>query len=587
MSGDWAALKQQIKDASDIVDVVGSYVSLRPAGAVHKGLCPFHEDHNPSFTVDPRRQNYRCWACNKYGDVFSFVQEIKHVGFMEAVEELARRAGISLENQKFSKHGQNRARMLDVVSWAGEQFHQCLLDAPVAEPARIYLGERKLSGETVRRFALGFAPPVNDWLVQKASQAGKDLELLEQVGLIGKSQSGSGCYDKFRGRVMFPIRDMRGQTVGFGGRVLPSSVTSTDPRKYLNSPESVIFSKSEQLYGIDQARPAAIKEKYLAVVEGYTDVLMAHQLGLTQVVATMGTALNDRHVRKLRHVVPAVVLVFDADAGGNTGVDRALEVFVRGNLDLRIAQLPEGLDPCDLLVAQGVEPLRKALENAVEVLEYKLEQVWQQAQGGVDAQERAVEQLLAVLALTPELESVRMTMMVNRIAHRFYLKEETLWSKLTQLHAGKKSGPDTPRVQEEPEEQPAHEPSVASPLEKDLLKVLLGEPGLVALASAELSSSQIEHAGTRKLIEGLYRLHAEGETPDLDHLYGRLDDALLDRVRYYEHAGQDLKDRRGCLKKVLERYRERARARQSRELISRLQSADAAEARELLRKLQP
>src|SRR5262249_35970788 len=212
--------------------------------------------------------------------------------------------------------------------------------------------------------------------------------------------------DRFRDRVMFPIRDARGQVVGFGGRILPTSLLSARAAKYINSAETALFSKSENLYGIDQARPAAAAAGYLAVVEGYTDVLMAHQVGIPEVVATMGTALNARHVAQLRRFVPRVVLVFDADAGGATGVDRALEVFVSQDVELKVAPLSPGLDPCDLLVQEGPEPLRAALTNAVDVLEFKLNSVLARAGAeGVEGRRKAVEEVLRVIALAPELPS--------------------------------------------------------------------------------------------------------------------------------------------------------------------------------------
>ncbi len=258
------------------------------------------------------------------------------------------------------------------MRWAAEQFQACLLEAPEAEAARVYLGERKLTGETVRKFGLGFAPGNGNWLVKQAALARMSADLLEMVGLIAKRTEDQSTYDRFRDRVMFPIRDVQGRTVGFGGRILPSSPFADRAPKYYNSSETPLFSKSEQLYGIDHARQAATKSGYLAIVEGYTDVLMAHQCGIAHVVATMGTALNARHVGQLRRLAQRVVLVFDADAGGDTGVDRAIEVFVSNDIDLRIAGLPAGLDPCDLLSAQGPEPFRQALEQAVEVLEFKL-----------------------------------------------------------------------------------------------------------------------------------------------------------------------------------------------------------------------
>jgi DNA primase len=434
VNDDRVDLKQQVKAANDIVEVVGGYLNLRPAGPTFKGLCPFHDDHRPSFDVDPRRQRYKCWACGKGGDVISFVQEFERVSFLEALELLARRVGISLEKMRKSPPGPDRASMLDVTKWSAEQFQQCLLESPLAETARKYLGERKLTGEVVRRFGLGFAPPLGDWLVQKAASANIATDLLETVGLIARRDSGGGFYDRFRDRVTFPIRDIQGRTVGFGGRILPSSPSASKSAKYYNSAETPLFSKSEQLYGLDQARQAAAKAGYLAVVEGYTDVLMAQQHGIANVVSTMGTALNARHVRKLRGLVPRVVLVFDADAGGDTGVDRALEVFVTHDLDLRVATLPEGLDPCDLLVQQGPEPFRQALEQAIDVFEYKLQRVWaKEAAAGLEGKTRAVEQMAAILAAASDKRAVTIELMVNRIAHRLQIKEDTIWARVKEL----------------------------------------------------------------------------------------------------------------------------------------------------------
>ena len=331
--------------------------------------------------------------------------------------------------------------MLEAVRWAAEQYHRCLLDLPVAEGARRYLGERRLTGETVRRFELGYAPAAGDWLVQRAAGAQVSVELLEKVGLVALRQEGQGYYDRFRDRIIFPIRNTRGHAVGFGGRILPSSPFADRAPKYYNSCDTPLFTKSEQLYGLDEARTSATEAGYLAVVEGYTDVLMAHRLGVPQVVATMGTALNARHVQHLRRFVPRVVLIFDADAGGSTGVDRALQIFVSQNVDLAIATLPEGLDPCDLLVAQGPEPFRAALTQAVDALEFKLQQVLA-ANGaqGVEGRRRAVDAVLGVIALAPEMvgpeSAIKQQLILSRIAQRLALQEETIWARLKELRDG-------------------------------------------------------------------------------------------------------------------------------------------------------
>jgi DNA primase len=585
------ALIQQVKEANDIVDVVGSYVSLRPAGPTYKGLCPFHDDHRPSFDVDPRRQRYRCWSCGKYGDVISFVQEHDRVDFREALAMLARRAGITLEKKSESGQNRGRALMLEVVRWAAEQFHRCLLDSPLAEAARKYLGERRLAGETVRRFGLGFAPAGGDWLLTRAVQAGLAVDELEKVGLVARRTEGEGYYDRFRDRVMFPIRDARGQTVGFGGRILPGSPAAQrqpPPPKYYNSADTPLFCKSECLYGLDQARQAAQTEGYLAVVEGYTDVLMAHQMGVSQVVATMGTALNARHVSQLRRFAPRVVLVFDADAGGATGVDRALEIFVSEEVDLAIATLPEGLDPFDLLIQQGPEPFRQALSAAVDALDFKLAQALAtESDRGVEGRRRALDSVLRVIALAPERPghagAVKRELAVNRIATRLGLREETIWSRLKELK-GSVRRPDRPGRQRDdaPREAPAPR------RERELLEVLLAEPALVGTALEEIPADELEHPGLRRLLTGLYELYAAGQPADLDQLRPSIDNPrLVEAAIRLQDVGRLHPDRAAWLGRLCREFRKRRLEPEKKEIQDRLHAADDhAEARQLLKQLQ-
>src|SRR5262245_35386615 len=287
---------KQVKAASDIVAVVGSYLTIKPAGKIFKALCPFHNDSRPSLDIDPSRQRYKCWSCGAHGDVFAFVQHMEKVGFKEARQILATRVGIKLDERELSPQDHHRAKLLDVMKWAQAKYAHQLLEDSAGEAARKYLGERKLAGKTVRDFGLGFASLKGDWLARVAAAEHIPDELLVEVGLIAPSQAGRGYYDRFRDRVMFPIKDVRGQVVGFGGRIMPNSPYASRAPKYYNSAETPLFSKSELLYGLDVARHGGASAGFLAVVEGYTDVMMAHQCGMTQVVATMGTALNAKHV---------------------------------------------------------------------------------------------------------------------------------------------------------------------------------------------------------------------------------------------------------------------------------------------------
>jgi DNA primase len=585
---------KQVKEANDIVKVIEGYIELRPAGNKFKGLCPFHDDHRPSFDVDPQWQNYRCWSCGKYGDVITFVQEYERVSFAEALELLARRAGITLEKNSNSVQNQGRAAMLDVIRWAAQQFHECLLDSPLAEEARRYLGSRGLTGETVRRYGLGYAPRSGDWLVQRAKSAGVALDVLEKVGLIAPRTERAGYYDRFKDRVQFPIRDTRGQTVGFGGRILPTSPLSSRGPKYYNSTTTPLFNKSEHLYGLDHARGAAAKAGYLAVVEGYTDVLMAHQLGVGQVVATMGTALNARHVQQIKRFAPRVVLVFDADAGGDTGVDRALEIFASHDVDLAIATLPEGLDPCDLLVQQGADAFRRVLDQAVDALEFKLNQVLRRSPLGVEETRRAVDAVLGIIALASPLPgqagTVKEQLMVNRIAQRLGLKEETVWAYLKELRGRKRerAGDGGSTGRSRPEEA-GPRTAKAAPEERQLLELLLAEPALVAQAAAVIRPEEIAHPGLRGLLEGLYGLLAAGEPPTLDLLRPRLDNVpLAGKALELQATGRLMPDRTACLRQLLAFFQERRLKRVKQELHTQLNAAadNTAAALELLRHLQ-
>jgi DNA primase len=582
------AVIKRIKEANDIVAVVGGYVALRPAGGTFKGLCPFHDDQHPSFDVDPRRQRYRCWSCNKYGDVVDFVQEHERVDFREALELLARRAGISLENPGASAQVRGRALMLELLHWSEQQYHQCLLNDALAQNARHYLGERQLKGETVRRYALGYAPLSGDWLVQRGQAAGVSFDLLEQVGLVARRQNGPGYYDRFRDRLLFPIRDALGRTVGFGGRILPGSPYEARGPKYYNSAETLLFKKSELLYGLDQAKQAAASAGYLAVVEGYTDVLMAHQMGVLPVVATMGTALNARHVQQLRRFVPRVVLVFDADAGGDQGADRALQVFAHQNVDLAVATLPDNMDPCDLLVNRGADAFRAALTSAVDALEFKLNQVLsQEGAGGVDGKRRAVDAVLGVLAKAPEMPgqegSVKRQLMMTRISQRLGLREETVWLRLKELHEGARDDRAPPKV-----EAPVRRSARALPEEVELLEVLLAEPTLVGVAAAEVSPEEMKHPGLQRLLQEIYRMQAAGQTPDVDQIRLRLDNPeLAQSALRMQDKGRLHADRKDWLQRLLQVFRDRRVVKEKRELQNQLHAAnDPAHALELLRQLQ-
>ena len=393
---------RQIRDGVDIVDLVGGYVTLKRAGANFKGLCPFHQEKTPSFNVHPARQSFKCFGCGAGGDVFTFVQLRENVNFVEARQMLADRAGISLEHEERASAGQaggtggdriTKSELARVNDWAQRCFRRNY-ENEAGQVARQYVEKRGISPEMVEAFGLGFAVDSFDSLLRQAGQSRVDMKLLVAAGLVKERQQG-GYYDAFRNRLMFPIIDVTGRVIGFGGRAL-----GDDPAKYLNTPATLLFDKGAELFGLDRARQA-ISEKGVAVVsEGYTDCLMAHQFGITEMVATLGTAMTDAHAAVLKRYADRLILIFDSDEAGQRAADRALSVTLNVGLDVSIARVPDGKDPCDYLLSAGADAFNAVLKGAVGALESKWQQVVREYDAGnsTPARHRAVEAYLSQLA---------------------------------------------------------------------------------------------------------------------------------------------------------------------------------------------
>ena len=468
MSGnDWLDTKEQVRQATDIVDLVGSYVSLRRQGRGYVARCPWHDDSRPSLNVDPERQTWKCWVCDIGGDVFSFIMQAEGVEFRGALEILAERAGIQLQPQRSSQKPtapgavnlDDRKLLLRAAAWAEEQYHRCLLESPDAEPARTYLAERSISEESIKKFRLGFAPNQNDWILRQAHGDQNRAKVLEAIGILTRRANGE-LVDRFRGRVLFSIRNTQSRPVGLGGRVLPQFADQT-PAKYLNSPETRLFTKSKLLYGLDIAKAAMQKNKTALVMEGYTDTIMAHQFGFDNAVAVLGTALGEEHIKILRRFTDHVVLVLDGDEAGQRRANQVLELFLTQNVDLKIVTLPEGADPCEFLLEHGAEGFREMLaDRALDALEH----AYRTATAGVDLENdihgasRALESILETLAKmsadSPE-QKLRLQKMLNRLAHDFRLPEEDIRRRFEQLRKEMQHRIYTPRTVVPRPSQPA------------------------------------------------------------------------------------------------------------------------------------
>ncbi|MCC7476461.1 MAG: DNA primase [Pirellulales bacterium] len=600
--------KEQIRQAIDIVDLVGGYVQLRRQGRNFVGICPWHDDSRPSLQVNPDRQSFKCWVCDYGGDIFSFIMRAENLEFREAIELLAERAGVVLRPtpRHFSETEpggpsvpsggaadrpdplNDKRALLRVLSWAEEQFHRFLVSAAEAEPGRAYLADRKLNDETVRRFRLGFAPNRWDWLLEQARRENLPIALLERVGLLRRRElegggvgGGSGHYDWFRGRVMFPIRDARSRCIAFGGRVLPQ-LADDRSAKYINSPETPLFSKNRELYGLDAAREHFKNAGGAIVMEGYTDCLMAHQHGIPNCVAVLGTALGDRHLQLLRRYTDSITLVLDGDAAGrrrtNEILDALLALFEKNSVDLRILTLPEGIDPCDFIVEHGSQQFLQLVDEAVDALEHKFNTVTNGLDTLTDTHRasQAAEQLLAALAQIRPAGGgassqvlLREEQMLSRIARKFHLQEEMLRSRLRAIRRGAQKQPaaqraavSTSAAEETGEGGPATSlPAAELPTwDREVIELMLLDAAMATRLIAVVAPAAFTSPVARRIFVGYCRLAEHGIHGDFGRLLAAFDEPWIKNilVEFDESASaKTAADRERWLADLLESHRRR------------------------------
>ncbi|WP_340701248.1 DNA primase [Brevibacillus borstelensis] len=362
----------QVRAAVDIVDVVGEYVQLRKSGRAFLGLCPFHSEKTPSFNVNAERQFFHCFGCGAGGDVFSFLMKLEQLTFPEAVHRLAERAGIAVpqaqEEEEAAPEKKAKQIMLEANQLVAKLYHYVLTETPYGHEAMKYLQKRGISRQTIDEYGIGFAPDSWNFVTSFLQNRRFSLDLMVEAGLLAKSEAGK-IFDRFRGRVIFPIHDSQGKVIAFGGRALDPSA----PAKYLNSPESPLFSKSTTLFNLHRARPYIRKRKQALLFEGYVDVISVWQAGFPQGIATLGTALTEQQARMIRRNAESVVLLFDGDAAGQEATAKAINILQEAGVVVRIAPLPPGTDPDDYIRQHGAEAFsQQVLLQAMPVTAFRL-----------------------------------------------------------------------------------------------------------------------------------------------------------------------------------------------------------------------
>jgi DNA primase len=473
---------ERVKEAADIVEIVSAHTDLRRQGERFVGLCPFHEERTPSFSVDPREKLYYCFGCEAGGDVFRFVQEREGLAFPEAVEMVGERYGVEVEREREDPRAEEarrrRARLWELLERTAAFYVHFLWDSPKAEKAREYLAGRGLGEEALRAFGVGFAPSAWDQVLTRGQRAGFSIQELHAAGLVQKGRQG-GFYDRFRARITFPVRDPRGRVLGFGARGLSADAKP----KYLNSPESELYHKSRTLFGIDRARSAIARVGQAVVVEGYTDVLALHQSGIEESVAVMGTAITPEQLALLSGHAEEAVLAMDADRAGRDAMVRAQRVAGSKRMRLRVAAMPAGDDPADMLAEGGTERFRKLVDGAMELPAFEVETVLAGADLTSPAgRDRALDEVVPVLAAMGE--SISRDELVRRVADRLDADPSLVTRRVEGEGAPGKRTPVHPAWQERtgPPERPAgngkrHVLSARELQERALLAMCITSPG--------------------------------------------------------------------------------------------------------------
>jgi DNA primase len=506
----------EVKQRLDIVDFVSEYVTLQKAGRNFKGLCPFHTEKHPSFFVFPEQQSWHCFgACGTGGDIFSFVMKKEGIDFGQALRLLAQRGGITLGplETRSKAEDEKKERLFQINEAAAEYYHHLLLSTKAGEAARSYLARRKVTPETIKEFRLGFSP--NAWETIKNYLQGKgytEKELIESGLIIEKEEGGS--YDRFRNRLMYPICDTQGRVTGFGARVLDDSLP-----KYINSAQTPIFDKSSSLYAIDKAKSAIRKKNLAIIVEGYMDVLTAHQHGWQNVVGSMGTSLTEKQVEGIKRLTNNITLALDADLAGEEATLRGKAILASSNAEADVILLPPGKDP-DEVIGEDIGLWQKLVEQAMPIMDFAFQSVISK----VDIN-RARDKSLAVQKLLPSIyeikDPVQQSHYLKKLASVLKIEEFAIRTALRESKVGRKR----PQLSRAAEQSRLAGQFVSNPIEEDCLALLLQYPELRPSAQ-ELSPEHFDYTENREVF--VKWRHCS----DISDLESKLDTSLLEHLYY-------------------------------------------------------
>ncbi len=560
---------EKIRAASDIVEIVGSYVPLKKAGGAFVALCPFHKEKSPSFNVNPHRQIFHCFGCGKGGDVFTFVREFENITFIEAVRRLAERARIPLEvdqdpgrqKMQFVKES-----LLQIHEQMTQRWQNALATEASGQVARDYLARRQVSSEAVQLFRLGAAPDSWDDTVNWAKSKGYSIELMEQAGLVVRKEGESRCYDRFRGRLMFPICDEQGRVIGFSGRVLSGDEKTA---KYVNSPETPIFTKGKVIFGLDKSKRSLLDSGFAIICEGQLDLIACFMAGVKNVVAPQGTALTADHARILKRYVNEVVLCFDADNAGQNATLRALDDLLASGLAIRVATLPTPHDPDSLIKAEGPPAFQRVIAQAEGFFDYLLNRLCRTQDLSTDLGRMTVARTVAEAVLKTG-NAVLIDTYARKTAQRLGVTIEGIKGEFKK---NRDHGPAPADVDEEADATAAAEGELPrpSPHEFWLARILLLDDELVAWTAAHLDPAWVTHPLVRRVVERRLAAWTEGTWVSVAAMLADFPDEATQRlITEAVSAKHDLQDRPKQLADVIRKIRDQHLSQQILQLAQQL-----------------
>ncbi len=580
------AVLDHIRAASDIVEIIGSYLPLKRAGANFVALCPFHKEKTPSFNVHPQRQIFHCFGCHKGGDVFRFVQEFEGIHFGEAVRRLAERASIPLEydlNDAQRQHRQLKTSLLEIHEGITQRWHQALINDANGRIARDYLEKRSVAPEALALFRLGYAPESWDDTVNWARSKGYNLGLVERAGLIIRKDESAHYYDRFRGRLIFPICDDQGRVIGFSGRILAGDEKSA---KYVNSPETPIFSKGRVFFGLDKAKRALLDRGFALVCEGQLDLIACSLAGVQNVVAPQGTAFTPEHASILKRYVDEVVLCFDADTAGENAAVRIHESLLTAGLAVRVMTLPASHDPDSFIRTSGAAAFRERLDHAREFFDFYLDHLAEREDVASDKGQLAIIQAMAEM-----LRKTGDAVLIDKYAQKTAMKLAAQMQIPLSADAVRAQFKRASR-----KASPVHSPGSEAPSVEDrpsaqefwLLKLLLSDETLIDWAAAHLVPDWIRHELTRRIIKACLDAHRQGRH-GVSALLAEFDDARAQcLISEAATAQREIPNRPQQLMDLTRRLRDASIDRQLAVLAARVTRPELTDAErlELLREQQ-